>query len=254
MITLWNRIRSWFRKRKRVLSPWKHFLQFLAILIITYTIKYAISLKGWIMPPLAAWEFAALSHVYLVALRMMRFRGFEFATKGFNNRVRSTVLTVIGFLIGWKFLSIVLETTLSHSGVPVVAATTASALEMALRDATHAMSAYIIPAPLFFFLIVNLVARWHVRRHARALGFEQTDQERYLVGLTRFVDAPVVFPFVVLFVYLRIDPVIEVSSESTVFEVIGCCLLIVSNILAGVFDDHWAEVIKIRRKYSSEFA
>jgi hypothetical protein len=238
----------------RLLSPWKHLMQFVVILSVTTSLKYLASSFDWIAPPLAAWELAALIHVYLVALKMMQFSGFEFATKKFNSRVKAIVLTGIGLLIALKFMCIVVETHFKLKSGELTELFNPSDKAKGLVDAVHAIAPYIILIPLGFFLVMNFCAWLHVTKQAGALGLHDTNQERYLAGLMKFVDAPVIFPFAILFFYLKLDRIVDPTNEGMVFGIIGCCLLIVSNLLTGVFDEHWSDVTKNRREHSSGLA
>lgn len=232
-----------------------HLVVFVLILCSTILLECLASMIDWIAPPLAAWELAALVHVFLVAQNMMQFRGFEFATKEFNSRVTRWVLNVIGLFIILKLFAILFETRVRLDGEKIEQLLTLPATAKGFNHAVHFIAPYILMMPLFFFFAVNCFARWHVIKQARALGVPDTDQERYLAGLMKFVDAPVVLPFSVMFIYLKfVDRIFEPQTEALVFGIIGCCLLIVSNLLTGVFDEHWSDVAKNRREHSSGLA
>lgn len=211
--------------------------------LVTFTVH-------WIVPPLAAWELAALVHVYLVALKLMQFRGFEFATKKFNSRAKTSVFNMLIIFIIVKLIAITLQTKVGLEGEKVVQLVTLAGSGVQIERAFIFIAPYILMMPLFFFFAVNWCAQRHVVRQARALGIEQTGQEKYLVGLMKFVDAPVVLPFLIMFLYLKfVDPMFGQQTDESVFGIIGCCLLIVSNLLTGVFDEHWSDLMKSRGEY-----
>jgi hypothetical protein len=242
------------RKPIRQLLPWKHLLMFLVILCVTSSLKYLASRNGWIAPPLAAWELAALVHVLLVAMKMTNFGGFVFASKKFNSGIKILVLIVTILLIVLKLAVIIAVTEVKQkNGLPTPIINSSEPIKV-FSDAVHTISPYIILIPLVFFLFVNFFSWLHVTKQAGTLGFHDTIQEQYLVGLMKFVDAPVVLPFAILFVYLKLDRIVPPNNEGMVFGIIGCCLLIVSNLLTGVFDEHWSDVTKNRREHSSGLA
>lgn len=236
------------------LSPWKPLGCFLLILSVTTLVKYWAAKVDWIAPPLAAWELAALVHVFLVAQKLMQFRGFEFATKKFNSRAQRLIINVIiGFII-LKLIAVFFETQ-THEADKLVPALRLPEKAAGFNHVVHFIAPYIVMMPLFFFFVVNCCVRRHVIKQARALGIDDTNQERYLAGLMKFVDAPVVLPFVVMVVYLKlVDRMFGTQVEDLVIGIIGCCLLIVSNLLTGVFDEHWSDVTKNRREHSSGLA
>lgn len=231
-----------------------HLATFLLILCVTSSLKFLASSIDLIAPPLAAWELAALAHVYLVALKMMQFRGFEFATKRFNSCVKAIVLTGIGVLIVLKLTTVIFETQVKLETGEITQLVALSVKAKGFSGAIHGIAPYIILMPLGFFLVVNFFAWRHVTKQARTLGLHDTNQERYLAGLMKFVDAPVILPFVVLFVYLKLDRIVDEHNEAMVLSVIGCCLLIVSNLLTGVFDEHWSNVTRNQYEHSSGLA
>lgn len=249
-------MKALWRRFSRRLSPWRHLVTFVLILCLTAVLKYFLTSKtDWIAPQLAAWESAALIHVFFVARKLMQFRGFEFATKKFNLGAKRCVLYVIFAFIILKLIAIAFETQIKRGEDDIAPLATLHEQVSGFKHTIHSIAPYILMMPLFFFFAVNCFARRHVIRQARALGIPDTDQERYLAGLMKFVDAPVVLPFVVMFVYLRfVDRMFEPKIEDLVFGIIGCSLLIVSNLLTGVFDEHWLDVTQNRREHSSGLA
>ena len=228
------------------LHPWMHLVQFVIILSIAWLFKHGlVTVLHWKVPALAAWELAALVHVFLVAQKLMEFQGFQFASKSFNSRVKRYLLNALGLLIPMKLLIVVFEMLeLADYSLPKEA--------LGVVHAMHFIAPYVVMLPLFLFFVVNFVAWLHVGKQARELDIDETDQQRYLGALMKFVDAPVVLPFVVMVIYLKfMDRMVEKQSEDLVIGIIGCCLLIVSNLLTGVFHEHWADVTKNRREHSS---
>jgi len=222
------------------------------ILCVTIFFNHFLSKINWITPPLAAWELAALMHVFLVAQKMMQFRGFEYASRKFNVGIKKLVLNTIGFFVLLKLITVFFEMKVKLDGNNVVQLLTIPKKAEAFNQFIHFIAPYILIMPLLFFFMVNYFARRHVIKQANKLGKIYTYQERYLSGLLKFVDLPVVLPFFVIFIYLKVvDRIFEPKIEDLVFGIIGCCLLIVSNLLTGVFDDHWSEVEKHRRIHSS---
>jgi hypothetical protein len=251
---LWQNMKTLWQRFTRRLSPWMHLVVFMLILSVTTLLKYWAAMVDWIAPPLAAWELAALVHVFLVAQKLMQFRGFEFATKKFNSRVQRWVINVIIGFIFLKLIAIFFETQTHEAGIEVPALRLPEKA-VVFNHAVHFIAPYIVMLPLFFFFAINCFARQHVIKQARALAINDTSQERYLAGLMKFVDAPVVLPFVVMVVYLKfVDRMFEKQTEDLVIGIIGCCLLIVSNLLTGVFDEHWSDVTKNRREHGSGLA
>ena len=238
----------------RQLLPWKNLGTFLLILIVTSVLKNLAFLKGWIAQPLAAWELAAMFHVWLVASKMMKFSGFVFAKKSFNSRFKSIVVNVSFCLAVAKLIVVVaLMQMVQQNGQKTQIINSVEELK-GFSNTVHEVAPYIILMPLVFFLFANFCAWLHVTKQASLLGFHNTNQERYLVGLMKFVDAPVVLPFAILLTYFKFDPIVDPSNKGMVFGIIGCCLLLVSNLLTGVFDEHWSDVTKNRREHSSGLA
>ncbi len=228
------------RAAKTWLLPLTHLLGFVLILLVLTAMKRWTIPDSWKVPPLAAWEFAALVHVFLVAQKMMDFRGFEYASKRFNSWIRRGVLNVIGLFILLKLATFFFETkTTDEKGILSPLVTLGSSAGGTVNQAIELVSPYILVMPLFFFFLVNVYARHHVIMRARQLRMLHTDQELYLTGLIKFVDLPVILPFSLMVGYLKLDPVCGPDSEGLVVGIIGCCLLIVSNLLTGVFDEHW---------------
>lgn len=247
-----NRSMTGSRKSGIRLTAWMHLIYFVMILACTTLLKIWMSNIDWIIPSLADWELAALVHVLFVAQRLIKFRGFEFASKRVNLGMKMLVLYAIIFFIILKLIAISFETQAKVEGGGVVPLLTLPSKAAGFTLAVHAVAPYILVLPLIFFFAVNFLARWHVIRQARKLGINDTVQERYLAGLMKFVDAPVVFPFAVMLVYLKfVNQMFEPRTEDLVISIIGCCLLIVSNLLTGVFDEHWSDMTRIRRVSSS---
>ena len=238
-----------FRKNfGRLLSPWKHLVIFLGILAVTVIIKHGAAKFDVLAPQLAAWEIAALFHVLLVAQKLMQFRGFEFATKKFNSGVQRFVVNVIILFILLKLIAVIFETQIIQNGKLIVLIDLPDRAVM-FENIIHFIAPYIIMMPLFFFFVVNLFAWRHVVKQARALGIYNTNQERYLAGLIKFVDAPVILPFIVMTLFVNAaDWTFDDQTKNLVIGIIGCCLLVVSNLLTGVFDEHWSEVTANRRE------
>jgi hypothetical protein len=229
-----------------------HLIVFVGILMATTVLKFLMFKMEWIVPPLTAWELAALFHVFLVAQKLMQFGGFEFATKKFNLWAKRWVLNVIGVFIILKLIAIFFETQVIHEGGKADPLLMLPEKAKGFNAAVHFIAPYILMMPLFFFFAVNYFARRHVIKQARSLGEADTNQERYLAGLMKFVDAPVVLPFIVMFIYLKyMDRIVEPQTAGLIFGVIGCCLLIVSNLLTGVFDEHWLDITRHQRQHSS---
>ncbi len=237
-----------------------HLTAFVLVLCAAVAVKWLLRQAGVIVPSLAAWEMAALIHVYLVAQKTMDFRGFEFATKKFNSRFRRWVVNGICVFIFLKVATILVEThipaaqTVKQGAIkPFVQVShvaesqeEAGSQEVAevLVSVTEALAPYILVLPLFYFFGFNWYARRHVIKQAKEFGLSETNQELYLSGLIKFVDLPVILPFLVMFAYLKLDRLFDAETEALVFGVIGCSLLIVSNLLTGVFDEHWAQIRK----------
>lgn len=253
---VFDKAKSAWRAFVSGLSPWMHLLLFVGILSVTTLLKWLAVKIGWIVPELAAWELAALFHVFLVAQGLMQFRGFEFATKPFNSFVRKSVLNVIAFLIiPLKLLAILFETQLHEADGSLVPAVRLPPKAEGFVHLIHYIGPYVVMLPLFFFFFVNFCVRRHVVKQASGLGIVGTNQERYLASLMKFVDAPVVLPFVIMVAYLKFaDRIFESQTEDSVIGIIGCCLLVVSNLLTGVFDEHWSDVTKNRREHTSGLA
>ncbi len=242
------------------ISSVSHLMIFVLVLGVAVAVKWVLERMGVRLPPLAAWEMAALIHVYLVAQKVMDFRGFEFASKKFNSRFRRWVVNGVFVFMFLKLATIIVEThfpapeTVREIGaepvshVSYVAESRKEAdghgLAGVLVNVIEGLSPYILVLPLFYFLGFNWYALTHVTKQAREFGLSETDQELYLKGLIKFVDVPVTLPFVVMFVYLKWEKFFDAKTEALVFGVIGCSLLIVSNLLTGVFDEHWAQIRK----------
>ncbi len=239
---------SYFKRVQNFLysrcSAWTHLIVFIVILVIASYLKFLSSYVGWQVPPLAAWEIAALVHVFLVAQKLMQFSGFEYASRKFNARIKSCVLNVIGIFILIKLTVIFFETKVVNSQGELIPLLEIQEDGKAFYVLIHGIAPYIPMMPLIFFFFVNYIALRHVKSQANKLGIKNTKQERYLVGLIRFIDAPVVLPFFVMLFYLKyVDTIFESAiNENMAIGIIGCCLLIVSNLLTGVFDDHWSSI------------
>lgn len=220
------------------LSPWSHFIGFLAILVAAIFLESVLRRFGWVAPPLAAWEIAALVHVFFVALSLVQFRGFQFATKRFNSLIPKLILFVVILAIVLKLFVIILESKVVQGNSYVPVTTFDSPISLA-----HFISPYIMVVPLFFFFFINCLAWNHVRRHSNTLGMYSTDQERYLVGLIRFVDLPVILTFSVMVLYLKAvgEAGAPKYDENYIVGIIGCSLLVVSNIMTGIFDQSWSD-------------
>ena len=66
---VWDKTKALCRELLERVSPWKHLGYFLLILSVTTLLKYGAAEMDWIAPRLAAWELAALVHVFLVVIR-----------------------------------------------------------------------------------------------------------------------------------------------------------------------------------------
>jgi hypothetical protein len=240
--------RAW-RAAAEFVAPGKHLMIFVVLLSLTTVLKSLVCHKGLVPPALAAWELAALLHVFLTAQKLMSFSGFSFASKRFNSVIKKVILNGSGGFVVLKLGAIALETQDTNKGKERLLMLGASAKPLA--DTIHRIAPYILMLPLAFFFIINLVAFQNVRMNARSLSFPRTEQEEYLSGLIRFVDLPVLLPFVVMLVFLKwVDPVADKEASELIFGTVGCCLLIVSNLLAGVFDEHWSELRKERSEWT----
>ncbi|MFG1690553.1 hypothetical protein ACGF5M_00110 [Gemmatimonadota bacterium] len=219
----------------------RHISQFLLFVGLATLGKWIANLKGFAPPELSAWEIAALLHLVVVAFGTVDDEHLEFATPTFDCWIKRVVLGGCGVFLLLKLLAVFLETkyqTPQDGLEPLV--TLAPNLQW-LSQVLDGLTPYIIVMPLFFFLFVNVMAVLHVSRQVKKLGQTPARQVTYLRNLILFVDLPVVVPFSVLWVYLLVDPVFDATTYPLAMGLVGCCLLVVSNVAAGMYHEYWGE-------------
>lgn len=225
-----------------------HILQFLLFIVLSTAGKSVADARGFVAPDLSAWEIAALLHLLVVAFGTLDNEKIGFVSPQFERRIKQVILGGCGAFLFLKMAIVFLETKQRVEGGGLQPLVSLAPSVAGWAHALEALTPYVIVMPLFFFLLINVVLLWHVSRQATRLGFTDAYEVRHLRDLIYFVDLPVVVPFSVLWIYLILDPLLTPELYPLGMGLVGCCLLVVSNVAAGVFSDQRRDPqLKIRR-------
>lgn len=209
----------------------KHFIFFLCYFGAACFVKHYLSTQGFILPVFAAWELAAFAHAFQFAWVMMDFNGFMYVSRRFNLLTKKIVLVTIGSLLFLKITFIVLATQEIGANGVAISIIEFSGRAKSFGEAIQNIATYIMVAPLFLFLVVNVTTYFKVKHERSKLKLSVTKQEKSLLEIIRFVDLLTTLPLITVLIYIKFAG--PFPNQVSIIGFLCCLALTFSNLATG---------------------